>query len=75
MSETFTGRLRILDANRAQAALSAGLARTSRLLHDTLMTIRCPGLVLHGGTPVGQRRGLVESFQSEGGPPFFVPTW
>ena len=30
------------------------------------------GLVLHGGTPVSQRRGLVESFQSEGGPPFFV---
>lgn len=30
------------------------------------------GLVLHGGTPVGQRRGLVESFQSEEGPPFFV---
>jgi non-specific serine/threonine protein kinase len=31
-----------------------------------------PGLVLHGGTPVGQRTGLVEQFQSPGGPPFFV---
>jgi non-specific serine/threonine protein kinase len=31
-----------------------------------------PGLVLHGGTPVGERRRLVESFQSEDGPPFFV---
>ncbi len=31
-----------------------------------------PGLVLHGGTPVAQRRRLVESFQSEDGPPFFV---
>jgi non-specific serine/threonine protein kinase len=31
-----------------------------------------PGLVLHGGTPVAQRRRLVESFQSEEGPPFFV---
>jgi len=31
-----------------------------------------PGLVLHGGTPVGQRRTLVEAFQSEEGPPFFV---
>ena len=31
-----------------------------------------PGLVLHGGTPVAQRRRLVESFQREDGPPFFV---
>src|SRR5438067_13167285 len=31
-----------------------------------------PGLVLHGGTAVGKRRELVESFQREGGPPFFV---
>ncbi|HZU35711.1 MAG TPA: DEAD/DEAH box helicase, partial [Gemmataceae bacterium] len=31
-----------------------------------------PGLVLHGGTAVAKRRGLVESFQREDGPPFFV---
>ncbi|MBI1832888.1 MAG: ATP-dependent helicase [Planctomycetes bacterium] len=31
-----------------------------------------PGLVLHGGTPVAKRRGLVEDFQREEGPPFFV---
>jgi SNF2 family DNA or RNA helicase len=31
-----------------------------------------PGLVLHGGTAVAKRRELVESFQSELGPPFFV---
>ncbi len=30
------------------------------------------GLVLHGGTPVKQRRQLVDRFQSEDGPPFFV---
>jgi non-specific serine/threonine protein kinase len=30
------------------------------------------GLILHGGVPVGKRRELVESFQSESGPPFFV---
>src|SRR5262249_55028392 len=30
------------------------------------------GLVLHGGTAVAQRRRLVESFQREDGPPFFV---
>src|SRR6202040_719252 len=31
-----------------------------------------PGLVLHGGTAVARRRELVESFQRENGPPFFV---
>ncbi len=31
-----------------------------------------PGLVLHGGTAVAQRRQLVESFQRDDGPPFFV---
>ncbi len=31
-----------------------------------------PGLVLHGGTPVGKRPELVKSFQDEQGPPFFV---
>jgi non-specific serine/threonine protein kinase len=30
------------------------------------------GLVLHGGTPVAARRKLVETFQAENGPPFFV---
>jgi superfamily II DNA or RNA helicase len=31
-----------------------------------------PGLVLHGGTAVGKRRALVDSFQRESGPPFFI---
>jgi non-specific serine/threonine protein kinase len=30
------------------------------------------GLVLHGQTPVGRRRTLVQDFQREAGPPFFV---
>ena len=30
------------------------------------------GLVLHGGTAVARRRGLVDAFQREEGPPFFV---
>jgi hypothetical protein len=30
------------------------------------------GLVLHGGVPVGKRRALVDAFQSDDGPPFFV---
>ncbi|RJF97649.1 DEAD/DEAH box helicase [Noviherbaspirillum saxi] len=31
-----------------------------------------PGLVLHGATPVKARKTLVDSFQREDGPPFFV---
>ncbi len=30
------------------------------------------GLVLHGGTPVAKRKALVDGFQREDGPPFFV---
>ncbi|MEN8178967.1 MAG: DEAD/DEAH box helicase [Pseudomonadota bacterium] len=31
-----------------------------------------PGLVLHGGTPVKKRKQLVDDFQQEDGPPFFI---
>ncbi len=31
-----------------------------------------PGLLLHGSIPVAQRKGLVDAFQAESGPPFFV---
>lgn len=31
-----------------------------------------PGLVLHGGTPVAERKKRVDRFQCEDGPPFFV---
>jgi len=31
-----------------------------------------PGLVLHGGTPVKARKAMVDDFQQEQGPPFFV---
>jgi non-specific serine/threonine protein kinase len=33
---------------------------------------RKQGLILHGGTPVGRRRTLVEAFQRDDGAPFFV---
>lgn len=33
-----------------------------------------PGLMLHGGTPIAERRKLVQTFQREDGPPFFVLT-
>jgi non-specific serine/threonine protein kinase len=44
-------------------------------LADFLQTVfQRSGLVLHGGTPVKARKGLVEQFQQSaaGGPPFFV---
>jgi superfamily II DNA or RNA helicase len=31
-----------------------------------------PGLILHGATPVKERQRLVERFQQEDGPPFFI---
>jgi SNF2 family DNA or RNA helicase len=31
-----------------------------------------PGLVLHGGTAVGRRKAIIDQFQRDGGPPFFV---
>jgi len=33
---------------------------------------QAPGLVLHGGVQVKQRQNLVQQFQKEDGPPFFV---
>ena len=42
-------------------------------LHDLLAKVfECPGLILHGQTPVKARPKLVESFQQEQGPPFFI---
>jgi superfamily II DNA or RNA helicase len=42
-------------------------------LADFLQTVfGRPGLVLHGATPVKSRKALVENFQQEQGPPFFV---
>ena len=35
---------------------------------------RRPGLILHGAIPVKDRRRLVDTFQAEDGPPFFVLT-
>lgn len=40
-----------------------------RFLHEIFNQ---PGLVLHGGTPVKQRKNLVDNFQSDQGPPFFI---
>ncbi len=45
---------------------------TAPLQHFLATIFGRPGLVLHGGTPVGERRRLVEEFQQEEGPPCFV---
>lgn len=42
-------------------------------LADFLQTVfNQPGLILHGGTKVADRRDLVATFQRDDGPPFFV---
>ncbi|MEM7174425.1 MAG: DEAD/DEAH box helicase [Chlamydiota bacterium] len=42
-------------------------------LVDYLSTIfNCPGLFLHGGTAIKERKKLVQEFQEDQGPPFFV---
>lgn len=42
-------------------------------LHNFLSTIfGRPGVCLHGKTPVKERQSIVQDFQQEGGPPFFV---
>ncbi len=45
---------------------------TGPLHHFLTGIFNRPGLVLHGGTSVKDRRGLVEEFQREDGPPFFI---
>jgi len=45
---------------------------TGPLLHYLTGIFGRPGLQLHGGTPVAERRLLVDQFQQEAGPPFFV---
>ena len=45
---------------------------TAPLQHFLAGIFQRPGLVLHGGTAVKERRGLVEQFQREDGPPFFI---
>ncbi|MBI5488121.1 MAG: DEAD/DEAH box helicase [Deltaproteobacteria bacterium] len=45
---------------------------TSPLLEFLQQVFGRPGLVLHGETPVGKRQGLVDAFQRDDGPPFFV---
>ena len=45
---------------------------TDIIAHELEGIFKRPGLILHGAVPVDKRRKLVEQFQSESGPPFFV---
>jgi non-specific serine/threonine protein kinase len=45
---------------------------TAPLARRLEATFGRPGLVLHGGTAVAERRKLVDAFQQDDGPPFFV---
>jgi non-specific serine/threonine protein kinase len=45
---------------------------TDPLAECLTATFARPGLILHGGTPIPQRQQMVEQFQREDGPPFFV---
>ncbi len=45
---------------------------TEPLANHLAKVFRRPGLILHGGTPVKARRELVQQFQQDNGPPFFV---
>lgn len=45
---------------------------TDILAHELELVFRRPGLVLHGDIAVKDRRNLVNKFQAEDGPPFFV---
>lgn len=45
---------------------------TDIIAHELELVFKRSGLVLHGAVPVDKRRQLVESFQNEDGPPFFV---
>lgn len=45
---------------------------TSPLLHFLSGVFGRPGLVLHGDTAVKERRVIVDEFQRESGPPFFI---
>ena len=45
---------------------------TAPIAHFLEKCFGVPGLILHGGTPVGSRKKLVDEFQDVKGPPFFV---
>ncbi|HRI09655.1 MAG TPA: DEAD/DEAH box helicase, partial [Nannocystaceae bacterium] len=70
-------RLRELCTSIAEAGERALVFTQFREICDPLADFLAgifgrPGLVLHGGTPVAQRAGIVAEFQADEGPPFMV---
>jgi hypothetical protein len=60
-------------ANRERALVFTQFQETCAPLAAHLASVfGREGLVLHGGTPVGRRAGMVERFQAPDGPPFMV---
>jgi non-specific serine/threonine protein kinase len=62
-----------ISSRQEKALVFTQFREIAEPLADYLATLfGRPGLVLHGGTTVKQRKGLVDRFQREDGPPFFV---
>ncbi len=62
-----------IAARQEKVLIFTQFREMTRPLHDYLAgQFGRSGLILHGGTPAGERRKLVEAFQCEEGPPFFV---
>jgi superfamily II DNA or RNA helicase len=64
-----------LAERQEKALIFTQFREITQPLADHLQRIfGAPGLVLHGSTPIGKRREMVESFQRDdpGAPPFFV---
>jgi non-specific serine/threonine protein kinase len=61
-------------ASRQQKALIFTQYRemTEPLARHLSIIFNQPGLILHGGTAVAKRQALVDAFQQDDGPPFFV---
>jgi non-specific serine/threonine protein kinase len=60
-------------ASRQEKALVFTFREITEPLADYLAVVfGRAGLILHGGTQVGKRKKLIEQFQSDDGPPFFV---
>ncbi|MCK4981713.1 MAG: DEAD/DEAH box helicase, partial [Victivallaceae bacterium] len=62
-----------IDSRQEKMLVFTQFREMTEPLHEHLS--RCfkrPGLILHGGTSIKRRQHLVEQFQSESGPPFFV---
>ncbi len=62
-----------ISSRQEKALIFTQFKEMTEPLHDHLA--RCfgrTGLILHGGTSIKQRQFLVEQFQSESGPPYFV---